>query len=87
MSSAVAAGIITPLQAWPEYFGDDEGTPGAFPSTGSDMTAFRIEEATPASFADDMEALIAASERVTIREPAAPEPPGFTSAETHTEWT
>lgn len=86
MSSAVAAGIITPLQAWPEYFGEDEGTPGAFPSTDADMTGFQVEEATPMSFADDIEAMVAASERITLREQPEPERPQF-SPLPDVEWT
>lgn len=86
MSSSVAAGIITPLQAWPEYFGEDEGTPGAFPSTDADMSGFVVEEATPASFADDIEALVAASEMVTLREQPEPERPRF-SEYPDPEWT
>lgn len=86
MSSAVSAGIITPLQAWPDFFGEDEGTPGAFPSTDADMTGFVVEEATPASFEQDMDALIRASEQVTIREQPGPERPQF-SAYPDPEWT
>jgi len=34
------------------------------------MSAFRLEEATPESFAADMAALVAASQTVVIHEPA-----------------
>lgn len=61
------------MQAWPEFFPEpDQGDPGAFPATDADMSAFRLEEATPESFAADMAALVAASQRVVIRE--EPEP-------------
>jgi hypothetical protein len=86
LASAVAAGTITAIQAWPEYFGEDQGDPGAFPSTGADMSGFQLEEATPASFEDDMEALVAASERVTIRDQPAPEPPDFARPLPDAEW-
>jgi len=71
LASAVASGTITAVQAWPEYFPEaDEGDRSAFPSTDADMSAFRLEEATPESFAADMAALVAASQTVVIHEPA-----------------
>jgi hypothetical protein len=79
LSAAVSSGVITAVQAWPEYFEDDEGTPGAFPSTDADMTGFVLEEATPASFEDDIAAMVAAGSQVTLREEPDPEPPSFGS--------
>jgi hypothetical protein len=73
LSSAVASGIITAVQAWPEYF-EAPGASGAFPSRDADMSGFELEAATPESFAADMSALVRASQHVTIRED---EPPPF----------
>ena len=83
-AAAVSGGAISPAVAWPEYFvqapGEDKG---AFPATGSDMSEFELEPATPESFAADIEAIMAANLLVTLREgapvPAAPVP--------HHEWT
>lgn len=86
LASAVAAGTITAIQAWPEYFGDDQGDPGAFPSTDADMSGFQLEETTPQSFEEDMDALLAASERITIRDQPAPEPPQLPGAAPDPEW-
>jgi len=68
----VARGMITPAQAWPEFFAAEEGDGDAFPSAGSDMSGFVLEEATPESFAADMAALVEASKQVVIREPSPP---------------
>lgn len=74
-SSAVASGIITAVQAWPDFFGSPgEGDQGAFPSTDADMSGFELERATPESFAADMDALVRASQQVTLRED---DPPPF----------
>jgi hypothetical protein len=84
---AVSSGVISALTAWPEFFATGAGgTPGAFPSTGSDMTDFELEEATPESFAADLDALLAANKQVTVREADAPvfRPAGYIP---HTEWT
>ena len=89
LSAAVASGAITAPQAWPEYFDGvaDEGTPGAFPSTDADMEAFELEEATPESFARDLEAMVAAQSQVTVREDPVPEFPGLPYGLPDTEWT
>jgi hypothetical protein len=69
LSSAVAAGVVTAVDAWPEMFNlPDKGDPDAFPATDADMSAFRLEEATPESFEADIEAMVRASQQVTIRE-------------------
>jgi hypothetical protein len=71
LAAAVSSGVVTAVQAWPEYFPEaDQGDKGAFPSTDADMSGFRLEEATPESFAADMAALVAASQTVVIREPS-----------------
>lgn len=87
LSAAVSSGLITPVQAWPEYFPGDEGDTSAFPSTDADMTSFRLEDATPESFEADMEALVRASERITLREDALPEFPSLPAGLPDTEWT
>lgn len=88
LSAAVSSGVITAMQAWPEYFDGlaDEGDP-AFPSTDADMSAFQLEEATPESFAADMQALLTASQQITIREDAPPEFPVFDAGPASVEWT
>lgn len=77
LSAAVASGVVTPMQAWPEYFEDGEGDDGAFPSTGADMSGFQLEEASAQSFEADMAAMATASSRVTLREEPDPELPSF----------
>lgn len=85
LSAAVSSGVITPVQAWPEFFPGDEGTPEAFPSTSADMDGFELETATPESFARDMELLVAANQKITVREE---EPPPFPRLPLpDTEWT
>lgn len=78
-------GMLTPQQAWPEFFAPAEGDAAVFPSTDSDMSAFTLERATPESFAADMAALVAASSQVVIREPAPPS--GNHDHAPGTEWT
>lgn len=80
----VFSGMATPMQAWPDFFPEDEGDSTAFPSTGSDMSAFTLENATPQSFADDMAALVEASRQVVLREPVLPEE--ATAYNPSTEW-
>jgi hypothetical protein len=94
LASLVSSGAASPVQAWPEFFsGPDQGDETAFPSTGSDMTGFRLEEATPESYAADMAALVEASKTVVIREEAPPIMPRVTAPESghqyvpHPEWT
>lgn len=84
LSSAVASGVITAVQAWPEYFEvPDAG--GAFPSRDADMSGFELERATPESVAADIEAMVRASQHVTLRED---EPPPFPAiALPDIEWT
>lgn len=74
-ASAVASGVVTAPQAWPEFFpgGQDEG---AFPSSGADTSGFVLEQATPESFAADIAALAESSRRVTVREPSGGPSPG-----------
>jgi hypothetical protein len=86
LSSAVSSGLMPAFVAWPEYFAKGDGTPGSFPSTGADMTEFELEEATPQSFMADMDAILAANQRVTVREAQEPvfQPSGYVP---HTEWT
>jgi hypothetical protein len=86
LSSAVASGVITAVQAWPEYFGEDQGDESAFPSTDADMSGFRIEEATPASFAADIEAMVRASQQVSLPEEEPPPRPRLPDLP-DTEWT
>lgn len=72
MKAAVASGAVNPAEAWPDYFTrGDSGADPEFPST-SNMEAFQLEEATPDSFARDIEALVHASEQVTVREDSPP---------------
>jgi hypothetical protein len=86
LSAAVASGVVTAVDAWPEFFdGPDQGDPGAFPSTDADMSAFQIEEATPESFAADIEAMVRASQQVTVREEEPPQFPQFGLPDA--EWT
>jgi hypothetical protein len=79
LSSAVSSGIITAVQAWPDFFGADPGDPDIFPGQGTDTSGFTLERATPESFAADMAALVQSSSTVTLREPspqqASPVPP------------
>lgn len=83
--------VINAVQAWPEFFGvPDAGDNGAFPSKDADMTGFQLENATPESFAADMEALVAANERVVIREEVPPPLPRVVEEHQyvpHPEWT
>jgi hypothetical protein len=72
----VSSRLINPVQAWPEFFTDPgKGDETAFPSSGADITGFRLEEATPESYAADMAALVEANKRVVIREEAPPPMP------------
>lgn len=91
LSAAVAAGAITAVQAWPEYFegiGTDEGDPGAFPSADADMSGFELEKATPESVMADLDALVSASRKVTIREEDQDPFPGLgETGPPHPEWT
>lgn len=87
LSSAVSSGVVSAVTAWPEFFTEAaKGDPGAFPSKDADLSGFELEEATPASFLSDMDALLAANERVTVREADEPvfQPAGYIP---HTEWT
>ena len=88
LSAAVSSGVITAVQAWPEYFEgmDGEGDP-AFPSTDADMAGFQLEEATPETFARDIEAMVAAQSQVTVREEPEPDFPGLPYGLPDTEWT
>jgi len=75
LSAAVSGGVITPVQAWPEFFGTDQGDPDVFPSAETDNSGFVLERATPESFAADMAALVASSKQVVLREdPRQPVP-------------
>jgi hypothetical protein len=87
LEAAVSSGVISAVTAWPEFFDDAaRGDPGAFPSKDADMTEFELEEATPQSFIADMDALLAANRRITVREADKPvfQPAGYIP---HTEWT
>jgi hypothetical protein len=87
LEAAVSSGVITAMTAWPEFFAQGgEGSPGAFPAVDADMTEFELEEATPESFAADLDAILAANKRVTVRESEPPvfQPTGYVP---HTEWT
>lgn len=77
LSSAVSSGVISAIQAWPEYFDGPPDDGGAFPSKDADMAGFTLERATPESFAADMAALVRASEQITIREEEPPPFPQF----------
>lgn len=84
----MSSGLITAVQAWPAFFGFDPNDPSLFPSTGSDMSGFTLEQATPQSFAEDMAALVRSSSRVVIREPGtAPVPPDAHQYVPDAEWT
>jgi hypothetical protein len=85
LASAVASGVITAVQAWPEYFDLPEGDTGAFPSKDADMSGFELERATPESVLADMAALVQASQQITIREEDPPPFPVF-PAEPDPEW-
>ena len=72
--------------AWPEFFGD----PATFvPTSESDLSDFQWESATPESYAKDLEAIMAGSERITLQEDedpvAPPSRPPTTAPEF--EWT
>lgn len=69
LSAAVQSWLITPMQAWPEFFGAGDSPPAEASPGG-----LTLEQATPESFAADMAALVQSSSRVTMREPAAPAP-------------
>ena len=71
LASAVSSGVVTAMDAWPEFFTGPEDD-GGFPSSAD--SGFELEHATPESFAADMAALVAASQKVVIRE-GAEEPP------------
>jgi hypothetical protein len=90
LSAAVTSGLITAPVAWPDYFltGLAEGEEVAFPSTDADMSGFELEEATPESFAADIEALVAASQQVSVREEEPdPFPHGLPYGLPDPEWT
>lgn len=90
LSSAVASGVVTAVQAWPEFFDEpDQGTPDAFPSTDADMSAFQMEDATTDSFARDMALLEAleANKQISIREEDPPQFPRIPGVPDHLEWT
>jgi len=72
-AAAVAGGYLAPAKAWPEFFGTPDT--GAFPSSGADMTDFEWETPTPQSFEADLDAVLAASERVVLSEPSHPDSP------------
>jgi hypothetical protein len=85
LSAAVSSGVITAVQAWPDFFGVDPGDPDVFPGAGTDASGFTLERATPESFASDMAALVQSSRTVTVREPAGePQDPGYVP---DPEWT
>lgn len=88
LSAAVSSGVITAVQAWPEYFEGmtDDGDP-VFPSTDADMAGFELEDASPESFAEDIKAMVAAKSEVTVREEAEPGFPGLPYGLPDTEWT
>lgn len=78
--AAVLLGEVKLLDAWPDYFRPPEEQ--SFPAVGADMTEFEWEEATPESYQSDLDALLAASEHISVPEepdpvsgPALP-PPG-----------
>jgi hypothetical protein len=85
--------VLSAVQAWPEFFGvPDAGDGGAFPTKDADLTGFKLEEATPESFAADIAALAAANSRVVIREEAPPPLPRVVEEAEHQyvphpEWT
>lgn len=92
LSAAVASGVVSAVQAWPDFFGVDPSDPGLFPSKDADTSGFTLERATPESFASDMAALVASSSKVTLREPAPPPVPVFAPQSGHSyvpdaEWT
>jgi hypothetical protein len=79
-AAAVASGRTDLRAAWPEFFAApslgpldgsevaSEVAETAFPSTDADMSDFTWERPTPASFQDDMDALLAANEHVSVGE-------------------
>jgi hypothetical protein len=73
LASAVAAGAVSALQAWPELFPAGDGEEDF--SAGGPDGGLRLEQATPESFAADMAALVESSRRVTVREPGRPPGP------------
>jgi hypothetical protein len=87
LEAAVSSGVVSAVVAWPEFFDDaTKRDSGAFPSKDADMTEFELEEATPESFMADLDAILAANKRVTVREAEVPvfQPSGYVP---HTEWT
>lgn len=87
LEAAVSSGFVSAVVAWPEFFDDaTKRDSGAFPSKDADMTEFELEEATPESFMADLDAILAANKRVTVREADKPvfQPTGYVP---HTEWT
>jgi hypothetical protein len=83
----VAIGRLDPAAAWPEFFASPDDS--AVPAADADMTGFEWEHPTPESFENDLAAVMAASEHVSMREsPDPPQPserPPLTSADL--EWT
>ena len=60
----------TAKEAWPEFFGD----PSSFvPKTDSDLSDFQWEPPTPESYAQDLQAIMAGSERISLREEPVPD--------------
>jgi hypothetical protein len=88
--SAVSSGVITAVKAWPEFFDGIQAAPDddAFPSADADLSEFELEEATPESFARDLDlmAAIAANQHLTVREEAPPPLPRLPGLP-DTEWT
>lgn len=61
----MAAGKLDPVKVWPEYFAN----PNSFtPSTDSDLSEFTWEPPTPESYEQDLQAVMAASGQVTLKE-------------------
>lgn len=87
LASAVSSGVVTAMQAWPEYFDIPAQDGSAFPSTDADMSGFELEEATPESFEADMEAMVRANEQITIREEDPPPYPFLPGGLPDAEWT
>lgn len=89
LSAAVSSGVITAVQAWPEFFdgiGDGQGDDWAFPGRDTDTEDFRLEDATPESVQADLDTLMAMNQRVSVREEEPPRVPDFTGLP-HVEWT
>lgn len=88
LSSAVASRVITAVQAFPDLFdAPDAGDPGAFPSRDADTSSFQLEPATPDSFQADIEAMVRASQQVSLREEELPPLPQFPGMLPDIEWT